>query len=71
MQNDNSIMTSSSAGEGARPNQLAPIGLKKRLPPGTTPVGVSRNVGGDNLRIQRSSPVQEESVEEEPEYESA
>ena len=41
---------------------LAPIGLKK-------PSGASRNEG-HNMRQKRSSPVQEESVEEEPEIES-
>ncbi len=42
--------------------KMAPVGTKKRFP-------AQRNLG-DNLHVQRSSPVQEESGEEEAEFES-
>ena len=57
---DNISAGNSSEGGG---KILAPIGLKK-------PSGASRNEAQNNMRQKRSSPVQEESVEEEPEIES-
>lgn len=54
--------------EGGRGGQLAPIGIKKGLK-GSKTAPMGRNEG-NYLKNQRSSPVQEETVEEEPEIDS-